>query len=64
VLEWTEILKLAGQLTTTGVLAFVAWKLWGKIAELEATIKAKDVVILNLQDSRINDLKTIARQND
>lgn len=63
-LEWTEILKLVGQLTTTGVLAFVAWKLWGKLAETEKQSQAKDAVIAALNEARINDLKVILRQND
>lgn len=68
--QWTiaDSIKILGQLSTTGVLAYVAWKFWGKLEqkdlETAAKLAAKDAEIAALNEKRVNDLKAIAKQND
>jgi hypothetical protein len=58
---WDQILNsLFTASPLAGVLGYVGYKLWGKLAEKDKVIAEKDQEISDLNDRRIRDLKRIA----
>lgn len=61
---WPEIIKLAGQLTTTGVLAYFAVYFRGLAEAKDKEIARLNEDRLRLGNERIADLQSMLRQHD
>lgn len=62
---WNEIQAiLTGPLPVAGVLGLIVKVLWAKLEQRDKELDAKDLVIAQLQDARIADLKKMLRPDD
>jgi hypothetical protein len=63
--EWQTLINSAiGASPVALLLGYGCFKLWAKVEEKDKIIAAKDLVIADLNEKRVNDLKAIASQNN